>query len=102
MYSAYNDVAGSRRAGLAPIKPYLDDIAAAKDINDDRRPCSARSAIPRRSAASSTPTAAIPMRNIVYVTIGGMGLPDRDNYLIDNERNREMKGKYIAYLDRSC
>ena len=39
-----------------------------------------------------------PLNNIVYVSIGGLGLPDRDNYLVDNERNREMKAKYIAYL----
>ena len=36
-----------------------------------------------------------PTRNTLYVGLGGLGLPDRDNYLVDNERNREMRAKYL-------
>ncbi len=31
-YTAYDDVAGIEARGLAPAKPYLDEIAAAKDL----------------------------------------------------------------------
>ena len=38
-----------------------------------------------------------PTRNTLFVGLGGLGLPDRDNYLVDNERNREMRAKYLDY-----
>ena len=97
MYSAYNDVAGIEARGLAPIQPFLNDIAAAKSV-DDIATLFGKVGYPSPINSFVDADRGDPMRNTVYVTIGGMGLPDRDNYLIDNARNREMKGKYIAYL----
>src|SRR5690606_19490471 len=34
----------------------------------------------------------------VSVGFDGMGLPDRDYYLIDNDRNRDIRAKYKDYL----
>lgn len=97
MYTAYNDVAGIEARGLAPAKPYLDEIAAAKDMNDIAT-LFGKVGYPSPINSFVDADRGDPMRNTVYVVIGGMGLPDRDNYLVDNERNREMKAKYIAYL----
>ena len=47
----------------------------------------------RRASTAATPTATSSI-----VGFGGLGLPDRDNYLVDNERNREMRAKYLDYL----
>ena len=96
-YTAYNDTAGIEARGLAPAKPYLDKIAAMKDMND-LATLFGTIGYPSPISAGISIDPGDPNRNIVFTSIGGMGLPDRDNYLVDNERNRDMKAKYIAYL----
>ncbi|HEX2794008.1 MAG TPA: M13 family metallopeptidase [Croceicoccus sp.] len=39
-----------------------------------------------------------PSVNQVFFSIGGLGLPDRDNYLVDSEKNLEIRAKYKDYL----
>jgi putative endopeptidase len=39
-----------------------------------------------------------PERNTLFMGIAGLGLPDRDYYLVDNERNEEIRSKYIDLL----
>ena len=92
------DVEAINRAGLAPARPYLDRIAAVKSHDE----LAALWAVDRLSGADRRGhqhrSAAIPKRNIVFFGIGGLGLPDRDNYLVDNPRNLEMRAKYLDYL----
>ena len=97
IYTAYNDTAGIEARGLAPAKPYLDAIAAAKDMNELAN-LFGKVGYPSPIETFIDADRGDPMRNTVYVALGGMGLPDRDNYLVDNARNREMKAKYVAYL----
>ena len=39
-------------------------------------------------------------RNIVWLQQGGLGMPDRDYYLKDDPRSREIRVKYVAHLAR--
>ncbi|HYG47468.1 MAG TPA: M13 family metallopeptidase [Allosphingosinicella sp.] len=97
MYRAYLDVDSINRAGMAPAKPYLDRIAAVKS-HEDLAALWAVDGFPAPIGEGVSIDRGDPTRNIVFFGLGGIGLPDRDNYLIDNERNREMKAKYIDYL----
>ena len=60
--------------------------------------CGRRTAIRRRSAKVVSIDRGDPKRNIVFVGLGGLGLPDRDNYLVDNPRNLEMRARYLDYV----
>ena len=97
MYRAYLDVEAIDRAGLAPAKPYLDRIAAMRN-HDDLADLFATAGYPSPFGEFVSIDRGDPNRNTLYVGIGGLGLPDRDNYLVDNERNREMRAKYLDYL----
>ncbi len=97
MYRAFLDVEAIDRAGLAPARPYLDRIAAAKS-HEDLAALWAVDGFPAPVGEGVSIDRGDPTSNIIFFGIGGIGLPDRDNYLVDNERNREMKGKYLDYL----
>lgn len=97
MYRAFLDVEAINRAGLAPAKPYLDRIAAVKS-HDELAALWARNGYPAPFGEGVSIDPGDPKSNIVFVGLGGIGLPDRDNYLVDNPRNLEMRSKYIDYL----
>jgi putative endopeptidase len=97
MYRAYLDVGAINRAGLAPAKPYLDRIAAAK-THSDLAALWGQPGFPAPIGDGVSIDRGDPTRNIIFFFLGGLGLPDRDNYLVDNARNREMKAKYLDYL----
>ena len=96
-YTAYMDAASIERAGLAPAQPYLDRIAAAKTSDD-------------LVALFASPGLASPVgffvdadskqsdRYALYIAQAGLGLPDRDYYLVDNERYRGIRAKYVDLL----
>jgi putative endopeptidase len=97
MYRAYLDVDAINRAGLTPVKPYLERINAMKSY-DELAELWAVPGYPAAIGEGVTIDRGDPTRNTLFFGIGGIGLPDRDNYLVDNERNREMQSKYIDYL----
>ena len=96
-YRAFLDTDAINAAGLAPVQPYLQRIASANDLG----------AIMELMGTPGYPSvlgldldidATNPTRNILFTSLGGLGLPDRDNYLVDNPRNLEMRAKYKDYL----
>ncbi|MGZ8284289.1 MAG: M13 family metallopeptidase [Allosphingosinicella sp.] len=97
MYRAYLDTAAINRVGLAPAKPYLDRIAAVKS-HDELAALWAVTGYPAPMGTFVSIDRGDPNSNILFFGIGGIGLPDRDNYLVDNPRNAEMRGKYLDYL----
>lgn len=96
-HAAFLDVDAINAAGLAPAQPWLAPIAKAKSraalIDLMARPGFPS---PIGIGVSIDPNA--PDRNTAGVGIGGIGLPDRDNYLVDNDRNLEMRAKYKDYV----
>ena len=92
-YSAYLDTAAIDAAGLAPAKPYLDAIAAAASA-DALFELMGKPGYPAPLGFGIGASNADPDKYEISVGMGGLGLPDRDNYLIDNPRNLEMRAKY--------
>jgi putative endopeptidase len=102
-YKTFMDEAAIEGKGLAPIKPWLDQIAKIKDT----RGLVAQFAVSARRT-SSTPFRTIvsqdarePEKYIAHIAQGGLGLPDRDMY--DTEKpqfakQREGYQKYIATM----
>jgi putative endopeptidase len=96
-YKAYLDVNAINAAGLAPAKPYLDRIAAAQS-RQDLAHLFADPAIPSPVGAFVSIDRQNPAANTVYAGVGGLGLPDRDYYLVDNDKNLAIRAAYKQYL----
>jgi putative endopeptidase len=96
-YQAFMNVEAIDAAGLAPAQPILDRIAAARTTRD-------------LIALFATPGIESPIgagidadekqsdRYALYVGQGGLGLPDRDYYLVDSPKYRDIRAKYLDYL----
>jgi putative endopeptidase len=96
-YRAFLDQGAIDAAGMVPAKPYLDAIHKTKT----------RAELAALFAAPGYPSPVgfyvsidpqNPAANVVFTGIGGLGLPDRDYYLVDSERNRELQTKYRSLL----
>jgi putative endopeptidase len=97
MYRAYLDINAINRAGLAPVKPLMQRIAGLKN-HGDLAALWAREGYPTPFFEAVSIDPGDPTKNILFFGTGGTGLPDRDNYLVENDRNREMRAKYQDYL----
>ena len=96
-YVAYTDTAAIEAAGLAPAQPYLDAIAQAESLGQ-LAALFPQAGYPSLVSAGVTVDSKDPDSYIVSVGFDGMGLPDRDYYLVDSERNREIRAKYKEFL----
>lgn len=95
-YNSYMDVDALNAKGIAPIKPMLDEIAAIDSVSaltktfgnawliNTNTPISSGLGINRLDPDSYQ----------VGVGVGGLGLPDRDYYLEDNERFNTIAAEY--------
>lgn len=96
-YKAFLDRPAIDAAGMAPAQTYLDRIKAA-NTRADLAALFAAPGFPSPLGFSVQIDAENPGVNAAYSDLGGLGLPDRDYYLVDNERNRELQGKYRELL----
>ncbi|MBV1918441.1 MAG: M13 family metallopeptidase [Sphingomonadaceae bacterium] len=96
-YSAFMDQPAIDAAGLAPARPYLKRIYAAKSTDD-------------LAAIFASPGYASPVglwvdadekqsdRYALYIGQSGLGMPDREYYLSRDEDHIETREKYQEYL----
>lgn len=96
-YRAFLDRAAIDAAGLAPAQPFIDRIRATT-TRAGLSALMAEPGFPSPVAFSVSIDRTNPRRNAVYTGVGGLGLPDRDYYLVDSERNRTLQAQYRAYL----
>ena len=96
-YRAFLDVDAINAAGLTPAKPYLDRIAAANS-REDLAHLFADPSMPSPVSAFVSIDRQNPDANTVYAGVGGLGLPDRDYYLVDSDKNVAIRAKYKEYL----
>ena len=96
-YNAYMNTDVIEAAGLDPVAPYFAEIDAIANTTDIARVIS-------KVGFSS------PMNGFVFVDdkdpetyifqmfLGGLGMPDRDYYLKDDEKSKDLRAKYVALL----
>ncbi len=99
-YSAFLDQAAIDTKGLAPMRGWMDRIAATKGKSD----------LPQLYAAADKMGIATPFlvyigqddknpdRYIAAMYQGGIGLPDRDYYLSKDAKFADIRAKYLAHL----
>jgi putative endopeptidase len=99
-YAAFMDEAAIDKAGLAPVKPWLADIDAVA------APVELARLMGRLQGVSSMPIDLAvypdPKEPGIYRALtwqDGLGLPDRDYYLKDDERFAKARAAYLVYLE---
>jgi putative endopeptidase len=109
-YDAYMDEAEIEKRGLAPMKAELASIAAIQDRaalaralgSLLRADCDALNCTDfytdRPFGIWAAPGFADPSRYAAYLLQGGLGMPDRDNYLKTDAKSVELQGKYKAHV----
>ncbi|MCY1014193.1 M13 family metallopeptidase [Pyxidicoccus sp. MSG2] len=110
VFASYLDEAGIEAKGTAPLKPELDRIAAIsnkKQLSTELGQ-SLRPDVDALNTGNVTTSRIFglwiaedlndPSRYAPYLLQGGLGLPDRDYYLADNPRFKEVRQSYQQHI----
>lgn len=97
LYSAYLDTDAIDAAGMAPAQPYLDQIAAV-ETREDLAKLFATSGFASPLNAFVWVDDKDPTTYIPQMSIGGLGLPDREYYLKDDEKSVGIREDYLGLL----
>lgn len=101
IYKSQLDTVARDEAGLKPLQPALDAIAGIKNINDLQEVLAKNVAVDapffsfyvRSNLSNST-------MNSGYINPGGLGLPDRDYYLDQDSKAKEIRSQYVDHITR--
>lgn len=96
-YNAFMDTDAIEAAGLAPAQPILDQIKAAK-TREDLAVLFATNGVASPVAGFVDIDSTQTDQYIVYLTQAGLGMGDRDYYLVDSEKNLELRAAYKTML----
>ena len=100
LYAAFMDVERVEALGVEPLRPLLDEIAAASDHATLARVLGRRQREGRASLIGSfvSTDAKDPSRYLVHLNQSGLGLPDESYYR--DESYAEIRSAYLAHLER--
>ncbi|MEL6877005.1 MAG: M13 family metallopeptidase [Pseudomonadota bacterium] len=97
VHNAFLDTDAINAAGLAPAMPYVNSLATVSSLSE--------LAMLWSEPGYSSPfggfvnvDAKQPERYVTYLGSGGLGLPDRDYYLDETEKGRDIQAKYKEYM----
>ncbi|HEV3512915.1 MAG TPA: M13 family metallopeptidase N-terminal domain-containing protein, partial [Candidatus Sulfotelmatobacter sp.] len=110
LYNSYMDEAAIEAKGMAPIKPYLDAVAAVHDKKELARALgqTLRADVdalnntnyhtPNLFGLWVAPGFHDSEHYIPYIMQGGLVLPDREYYLSDSEHMKDLRAKYETHV----
>lgn len=96
-YRSYLDVEAMDAAGIAPALPLLNRISQAQDLKE-LASLFGEAGFPSPLGVWVMVDQKQPERYVAGFGAGGIGLPDREYYLRDDEKSREIQAKYREYL----
>jgi len=98
-YASFMDLDAIEAAGLKPVQGDLNQIRNARSLKDIAALFGSPSF---ESTFSLTFDADLKNPNVYAVTVGqsGLGLPDRDYYLKDDPRLKEIREKYVSFMEQ--
>jgi putative endopeptidase len=101
-YASYLDTDRIETLGLAPIQPWLNQIKKVKTKKDFEKlmPTAARNGVGALFNGYVGQDDKDPESYIFQIGQGGTGLPDRDMYLVQNDKFESIRKAYKAYLSK--
>jgi putative endopeptidase len=100
-YAAFMDESAIEAKGTAPLKPYLDRVAAIRTASDLAKTFGELGRLGVSAPVGVSVEQDLKNNTVyaAYVGQGGLGLPDRDYYLVDsNPKFVEARAKYKAHI----
>jgi putative endopeptidase len=102
LYKTYMDTISRNKLGIEPLKPYLTKINSIKNITDLYKLMTEME--PKGSigffAVGVWADAKDSNKNVVYLNVGSLGLPDREYYVSDEKDSKEKREKYALHVAR--
>ncbi len=100
-YASYMDEAGVEARGLAPIQPWLTRVRALTDRAGYAALVAEgdRAGIGHMFGGYVGQDDRSPENYIFTMGQSGLGMPDRDYYIVDNERYRGIRAAYLVHLE---
>lgn len=98
-YASFMDEAAIEAKGLAPAQPDLQRIASAATKDDIARLFGA-TGFSSVFDLDLPPDLKNPDRYSVVISQAGLGLPDRDYYLKDDPKLKELRERYLGYIEQ--
>ncbi|MEZ4857247.1 MAG: M13 family metallopeptidase [Flavobacteriaceae bacterium] len=102
IYETELDTVARNEAGIKPLQPVLDKIAAINTLQDFQNVMTQNAAEISQPffgiAAFSDPNDS--SMNACYITPGGLGLPDRDYYTNTDAKSVEIRQQYVDHITR--
>lgn len=102
VYKTYMDTIYRNKIGITPLKPYLTKINAVKTIADVNKlliEMEPQGGLGFYSIGVGS-DAKNSNRNVLYLGLGSLGLPDRDYYVSDDKDSKEKRDKYVLHVAR--
>lgn len=96
-YATWMDIERLNELGAEPLKPHLDKIAAIED-RENLMMAFANVHLVGPFGVGIIPDPADTTRYTVFAAQDGLGMPDRDYYLLDDARFKEFRGAYRDYI----
>jgi len=102
LFQTIMDSVSRNEQGIKPLEPYLEKIDAIKDINDlqsfliEMEPAGGAGFFGFGVGAHAKNSNI----NAGYLGTGGLGLPDRDYYVKDDDDSKEKRQKYVDHITR--
>lgn len=102
LYRTILDTVGRAKQGVSPLKPYLAKIDKVKNVKDLQALMIEMESLGGIGffGVGVGPDAKNSNRNVMYVSPGSVGLPDRDYYVADDADSKEKREKYVAHVSR--
>src|SRR5690606_1616134 len=103
LYKTIMDTITRDKNGVEPLKPYLEKIAAVNDVLDMPillTDMQKNGGVLGFFGTYVSTDAKDSNRNVVYLGIGTVGLPDREYYVSDTPDNIEKREKYVEHVAR--
>lgn len=102
LFGSITDTEGRDKLGAEPLEPVLNIIDGITSVSDLQKviaenPTTVKHPFFGLSAFSNPNNSAI---NSAYLSTGSLGLPDKDYYLVEDEKMEEIREKYVAHVAR--
>ena len=101
MYQSALDTVARNKQGIAPLKPYLAQIDAVKNVADLQKLMMQTEAEGGSVGFFGVGVGADEKdsnRNVVSLGPGSLGLPDRDYYVSEDADSKEKRAKYVLHV----
>lgn len=102
LYETIMDTVSRNKIGLSPLKPYLAMINKVKNSKDLQLVLSEMAPFGGVGfiGVGISGDAKNSNRNVIYVSPGSVGLPDRDYYVSNDKDSKEKREKYVLHVAR--